>query len=165
LKKSYTENQEDIFRLEARLSKIVDGELRDELSLHRNFEKLNDEKITPYFMSLAKEPCTDALLSDIRNGNSRDFIDSSERESYVTNYFKDLNKNRDNNNIRNDSFLEFLGDVAEHPDVLNSKLTENKKSDLERPLSLVELDTSAKKGKLNTAPGIDGMISKFIVHF
>jgi hypothetical protein len=37
LKKSYTQNQEEIFRLEARLSNVVDSELREELSLHRNF--------------------------------------------------------------------------------------------------------------------------------
>jgi hypothetical protein len=61
LKKSYTDNQEDIFRLEARLSRVVDSDLREELSLHRNFEKLNDEKISPCFMSLAKQPCTDML--------------------------------------------------------------------------------------------------------
>jgi hypothetical protein len=73
LKKNYSGNQEEIFRLEARLSNVVDSELRDELSLHRNFEKLNDEKITPYFMSLARQPNSDALLSDIRNKNGVDF--------------------------------------------------------------------------------------------
>jgi exonuclease III len=165
LKQNYIGNQGDIFRLEARLSRIVDSELGEEINLNRNFEKLNDEKITPYFMSLAKQSGTDALLSDIRNDNGTDFIDSNERENYITDYYKDLYRVRENNNIGNDSILEFLGEVAVHPDVLCLKLTENEKSDLERPLSLVELDSSAKKGKLNTAPGIDGMTNKFILHF
>jgi hypothetical protein len=165
LKRNYSANQEDIFRLEARLSNLVDGELREELNQHRNFEKLNDEKITPYFMSLAKQSCADALLSDIRNDNGTDFISSAERENYITNYYRDLYQNKDNENVQNDGIINFLGDVATHPDVINSKLTENEKLDLERPLSLAELDTSAKKGKPNTAPGIDGMTNKFILHF
>ncbi len=165
LKRNYLANQEDIIRLEARLSNVVDSELREELSLHRNFEKLNDEIITPYFMSLAKQSCADALLSDIRNENGTDFISSTERENYITNYYRELYQNKDNVNIQNDGITNFLGDVATYPDVINSKLTENEKLDLERPLSLAELDTSAKKGKPNTAPGIDGMTNKFILHF
>jgi hypothetical protein len=146
LKHNYIANQGDIFRLESRLSRIIDGELREEISAHRNFEKLNDEKVTPYFMSLAKQSYTEALLSDIRNVNGTDFNDSNERESYITNYYRELNKLKDNNHIGDGSILEFLGPVADHPDVLSSKLNENEKADLERPLSLVELDTSAKKG-------------------
>jgi hypothetical protein len=133
--------------------------------MNRNFERLNDEKITPYFMSLAKQSCTDALLSDIRNNNGGDFIDCSEREKYIVEYYKDLYKAKVNDNIGVNSINDFLGDVATHPDVISSKLTENEKLDLERPLSLAELDSSAKKGKLNTAPGIDGMTNKFILNF
>jgi hypothetical protein len=143
LKQNYVGNQGDIFRLEARLSRIVDSELREEISLNRNFERLNDEK------------------SDIRNDNGVDFIDCSDRENYIANYYKDLYKETVNNNIGDNSIYEFLGDVATHPDVLSSKLTDNERLDLERPLSLAELDSSAKKGKLNTAPGIDGMTNKF----
>jgi hypothetical protein len=55
LKQQYVENQDEIFALEGRLSMIVESELREEVSLIRNFEKLNDEKITPYFMALAKQ--------------------------------------------------------------------------------------------------------------
>ncbi len=165
LKQNYVGNQGDIFRLEARLSRIVDSELRDEISMNRNFERLNDEKITPYFMSLAKQLSTDALLSDIRNDNGVDFIDCSERENYLVDYYKDLYKVKVNNNIGDNSINDFLGEVATHPDVLSSKLTDNERTDLERPLSLAELDSSAKKGKLNTAPGIDGMTNKSILNY
>jgi hypothetical protein len=144
---------------------LVDSELRDELSLHRNFEKLNDEKITPYFMSLARQPNSDALLSDIRNENGVDFISSNDREGYITDYYRNLYKKKDSDNVDEDAVVNFLGDVAEHPDVVNSKLTENERLDLKRPLSLAELDNSAKRGKPNSAPGIDGMTNKFIMHF
>jgi hypothetical protein len=116
-------------------------------------------------MSIAKQSYTETLLSDIRNINGTDFNYCNERENYITNYFPDLYKHRDNNNIGEGSILEFFGEVVDQPDVLSFKLSENEKADLERPLSLAELDTSAKKGKLNTAPGIDGMTNKFILHF
>jgi predicted RNase H-like nuclease (RuvC/YqgF family) len=66
LKERYIENQNEISELEGRLSKIMENDLKTELKNVRNFEKLNDKKITPYFMALAKQPNTSALLSDIR---------------------------------------------------------------------------------------------------
>jgi hypothetical protein len=83
LKQNFVPNQDEIFALEGRLSNIVDTELREELSLLKNFERLNDEKITPYFMALAKQLASDALLSDIRNTDGTEFIDCSERERYI----------------------------------------------------------------------------------
>ncbi len=49
-------------------------------SCDKELLKLNNEKITPYFMSLAKHPFADAFLSDIRNNNVRYLIDCRERE-------------------------------------------------------------------------------------
>jgi hypothetical protein len=56
LKQRYEENSDRIFELEQRLSTLVELELKDELALVKNFERLNDEKITPYFLKLAKTP-------------------------------------------------------------------------------------------------------------
>jgi hypothetical protein len=63
--------------------------------LVKNFERLNDEKITPYFMSLAKQPSSDALLSDIRHEDNRDFGNATEREQYISSYYKELYKKKD----------------------------------------------------------------------
>jgi hypothetical protein len=90
---------------------------------------LNDEKITPYFMSLAKQNTTDALLSDIRNDNGNDFISCSERERYITDYYSELYRNKDNPTATNMTIDEFLGDVALHPDVVSSRLTDGEKAD------------------------------------
>jgi hypothetical protein len=78
-------------------------------------KKLNDEKITPYFMALAKQSNTVALLSDIRRDDNVDFIDNTEREGYITEYYREVYKKRDHrapigeNNVEIDNFL---GDVA-----------------------------------------------------
>ncbi len=50
-------------------------------------------------------------------------------------------------------------------EVLNSKLSNDEKESLERPLSIDELDASINKAKLNLAPGIDGISNRFIKEF
>jgi hypothetical protein len=60
---------------------------------------------------------------------------------------------------------DFLGDVALHPDVVSSRLTDGEKADLDRPLTIQELDNSIKKAKKNSAPGIDGISNRFISRF
>jgi hypothetical protein len=145
LKVEYVANQDEIFALEGRLSRIVDSELRDELALVRNFEKLNDEKITPYFMALAKQATPGAVLSDIRDVDGRDFIDCTGWERYITEYYSNLYKRKDNITVASTTIEDFLGEVSHHPDVAGSKLTDVEKADLDRPLTIQELDKSIKK--------------------
>ena len=47
LKDNFLENCEEIFGLERRLNEINDARLRSKLESNRNFEILNNEKITP----------------------------------------------------------------------------------------------------------------------
>ena len=49
LKENFNNNVHDILILERRLSSIIETELRTELNKIKNFERLNNEKITPYF--------------------------------------------------------------------------------------------------------------------
>jgi hypothetical protein len=151
LKLQYVENQDEIFALEGRLSRIVETELREEVTLIRNFERLSDEKITPYFMALAKQTTTDAVLSDIRNDNGTKFIDCTERERYITNYYSELYSNKENRMADALTINEFLGEVSHYPDVVSSKLTDAERTDLDRPLSIQELDKSIKKAKKYSA--------------
>ncbi|MFN9943424.1 MAG: hypothetical protein ACK56I_28520 [bacterium] len=60
------------------------------------------------------------------------------------------------------SIEEFLGDAALEEEVLNAKLNDEEKTQLERPLSIDELDASMNKAKLNSAPGTDGISNRFI---
>jgi hypothetical protein len=76
-----------------------------------------------------------------------------------------LYKKPRNENLANISIEEFLGDVATHPEVILSKLTEEEKQNLDRPLTIAELDFSISKAKINSAPGIDGISNRFIRDF
>jgi len=58
----------------------------------------------------------------------------------------------------------FLGECADNPEVVNSKISDVEKHILDRPLEIEELDRSVKNAKLNSAPGSDGISNRFIAH-
>jgi hypothetical protein len=190
-KQEYDQNKNLIFDLELQLSTIVELELKDELSTIKNFERLNDEKITPYFLKLAKKPENNDSLAQITDENIRPFPSNEERVECIYKFYKDLysyplepNRNpaadlnpdpdraplgapvpdpgRENQEL---TIENFLGDVAHEEEVINSKISDEEKLLLEAPLTLAELDKSMKKAKLNSSPGIDGISNQFIREF
>ena len=171
LKENYTVNSDEIFRLENRLSTITDIELKEELASEKGFERLNEEKITPYFLKLAKTPAGSESLTEIKNDDGTEFDNNEDRENHVLNFYRNLYKKPDGqivlqqNNENNCKISEFLGEVSELDSVKNSKLTEAEKEYLERPLTLIELDKAMGDAKLNSAPGIDGISNRFIKEF
>ena len=63
-------------------------------------------------------------------------------------------------------FLVFLGpEIASHPLVTSSKLTQGEKTVLDQPLALEEIEKALKQINLKSAPGIDGYSYKFIKQF
>jgi hypothetical protein len=64
LKRDFQRNTAEILRTERDLNKVVDDEMRDEVLRLRNFEHLSNEKIPPYFLSLAKK--TSSLRNTFR---------------------------------------------------------------------------------------------------
>ncbi len=67
------------------------------------------------------------------------------------------------NNGPDISIEGFLGECSNEPDVINSKISDEEKNNLDRPLSIVELDRAIKNAKKNTAPGADGISDRFIL--
>jgi hypothetical protein len=63
------------------------------------------------------------------------------------------------------SINQFLGDVADNPEVLASKLSNDEREELERNISIDEFDKAMDKAKLNTSPGIDSISNRFIKTF
>jgi hypothetical protein len=55
LKSNFNNNIGKILQVERVLNRVVDDEMREEVLKMRKFEQLNNEKITPYFLSLAKK--------------------------------------------------------------------------------------------------------------
>ncbi len=64
LKTNYIANESKIIPLEKKLDEIVDNKLRNQLEATSNFEILQNEKITPFFLNLAKGSKAEASLSD-----------------------------------------------------------------------------------------------------
>jgi len=107
----------------------------------------------PYFLNLAKNPQKNESIDMICDDNGLVFDEPEMRNNHIHSYYRDLYKkpNRIPDPTTVDmasSIIEkFLGDTANHPEVLKSKLNENEKNFLDRPLGIDELDFSVKKVK------------------
>ena len=79
---------------------------------------------------------------DIRDEDDRVFKTDAERRTHITNFYCDLYKVQPPipDQIQSKSIEEFLGDVANHPEVVASKISDEEKLILDRPLSIAELD-------------------------
>jgi hypothetical protein len=92
LKNFFLGNTADILRTERELNQIVSDDMREEVLRMRNFEQLNNEKITPHFLSLAKKPHSSDSLVDICKENGEPFEDPNERDTYIRNYYAETYK-------------------------------------------------------------------------
>jgi Reverse transcriptase (RNA-dependent DNA polymerase) len=130
---------------------------------------LQNERPSPLFLQLTKSS-VDKKLSCIRKEDGSNFGSDAERNEYKVKYFEgiyDKEKNKQGRNLNNyeNCIQDFLGaDIVNHPVVQNSILSEIESQDLERPISLEELDKSLHDCNLKSAPGTDGFSNKLIKH-
>ncbi len=164
LRTNFNANSGEIFRTERELNNLVELDLREEIIKMKNFEKLNNEKITPYFLSLAKRPHNSESLSDINRNDGTPFDDIKQRSDYIVNYYASTYR-KQVTDLRNNAIAEFLGDTAEVPAVIGSKLNNVEREELEQAITLAEFDKAVEVAKNNTAPGIDSISNRFIKKF
>ncbi len=164
LKLDFNANAGEILRTERELDRIIELELREEVVKMQKFERLNNEKITPYFLSLAKQPNVTCKLSDITKEDGTPFESCAEQNEYIRGYYADTYKRVENGN-NNISIESFLGEVANEEVVISSKLNEAERNELETDLRLEEFDAAVEQAKLNTSPGIDSISNWFIKRF
>ena len=86
-------------------------------------------------------------MGDITEEDGRTFAGSDERDEYIRKTFADLYKKPDENILGPDCITEFLEDVAENETVLNAKLDNTEKENLDRNLTIEELDQSIIRQK------------------
>jgi hypothetical protein len=155
LKSDFAANSEEIFSIERKLDAIQDWKLRSKLEQTRNFELINNEKMTPNFLNLSKGPKSEACLTDLRDDLGRDFNSDEE----MKNYYSNLYKSPDADIKFNDNCIEdFLGeDICNSRLVQDSKVPPDLRQELESNLSLHELDVSANQGN-KSACGMDGTV-------
>jgi hypothetical protein len=151
-----------IHQIERELSLMAEEKVRQKIESLKIFENLNSEKPTPLFLSLTKNRSS-GILDSIKQDDGTDFPDQESRRKYIYNEYEKIYKKVDIA-LGENCISEFLGpEISNHELVLGSKLTEAEKNSLDVPLSIAELDISAKKGKLRSAPGADGFSNTFIL--
>jgi hypothetical protein len=116
-------------------------------------------------MKLAKVHNAAPDISKIR-GTNGEILNETELGKHVTDTYSDLYSiPRDSRDTVQEDLTNFLGPVKDSEPVTNAKLNEREKEDLDRPLSINELDTAIKQCNKKSAPGTDGISNKFICHF
>jgi hypothetical protein len=158
-------NIEEMDLLEQKIEAINDQILRDKLECSNLFDVLNNEKMTPTFLKLAKIKNDAGSLSEIRDDNGQPFYDNKARESYILGHFQKIY-----GTVHPDISLEdintFLGPViSNHEIVLGKKLPNELMQSFESDLSLAELDAAIKSAKSNSAGGSDGLNNKVLSKF
>jgi hypothetical protein len=156
LKRTDPAGSDRILEAEAVLNKQLDIEMRTEIENLSSFEYLNDEKITPYFVSLAKCNTATATTDSIFDADGSPFPSPELRNQYVRNFYADLYKIPAGQEPAPENCIEdFLG-----PEICNSSIVR----ELEGEISIEELDISAMQGNRSEA-GMDGLSNCFIKKF
>jgi hypothetical protein len=90
LKANYTVNESEIDSLEKKLDSIIDNNLRNRLEATNNFEILQNEKITPFFLKLAKGNKAEASLSDLLDDDGNPFRTDAELKAHIRNFYQKI---------------------------------------------------------------------------
>jgi hypothetical protein len=145
LKTNYLINSVRIQEQEAKLCSLIDHEMRMELDKYRHYDILNMEKISPWFLTLAKIKSNKGSLDDIKNDTGTDFLRQSDRYNYIKNFYAGIYRDDRSRDLQPDAIESFLGeDICNEPVVINSKLTPDETLNFDIPLSINELDLAEK---------------------
>jgi exonuclease III len=167
LKKDYSGNAEAIKNLENKITIINEENLKIELEKYAVFEYLNNEKISPKFLSLARGNKNEANLTQICDAEGNKFPDPDSRKKYINDYFAGIYRSVPGKvNAYEGCIEEFLGEeILANDAIRNSKLSIDQKNWCDRDFSLFELDNAVASLKNSSAGGPDGMSVKFIKRF
>jgi hypothetical protein len=166
LKKSYTDIDE-ITRLEQKLCNINEVEISYLMQKNKTFENINNERITPYFLKVIKGSKDLSSMNVIKDSNGNAFLTDLDRKEYIRNHFVKIYAKDPNEPESLENCIEnFLGpDLLNHRVVRDSKLNEEEKTQLDQPLTLEELTSSLNGANSSSAPGIDGINTRFIKQY
>jgi len=155
-----------ISELEDSLSTHIQNKLVDLVKLHKRYEIIHSERITPIFMQLVNCTKNDESLNIITTDNGEEFANPTDRENFIRNSYREIFEIPEDIRANETDISVFLGpNILNNPTVVNSKLSEEEKLGLEGPLTIGELDKSVRKSKPKSAPGADGISNSFIKKF
>ena len=161
LKKDFRINVNQILEMEHELAAVIEKDLKRELAQMKTFDRLNNEKVTPHFMTLTKNNKNESSLLDIHKDDGSPFDSTTEQHTYITEFYKNLYK-KQQDSVDPQTIGDFLGHITTHEVVRNAKLNDREKNALDNPLTLIELDQSINDANMNSALGINGISNKFI---
>jgi hypothetical protein len=125
LKKDYLTNMQQINELERDLNVLLDLDMRSDLERYRHFDILNLEKMSPRFLSIAKQTKKTDSLDSIQKPDGTEFVSAEARESHIRDYFQEIYRDKSGeHNLPVNCIEEFLGpEICANPIVTDSKLT------------------------------------------
>jgi Reverse transcriptase (RNA-dependent DNA polymerase) len=166
LKKVYTDNVNEIWALERDLNNLNDFEMEEQLKYFSVYDNLNNEKITPAFLSLARLQTNKSSLDVIKDNEGNPFDNDEARNDFILDFYRNLYKLPAGSGDPRPSIEAFLGeDICNNKIVRDSVLTEDERVLMDRDLSLAELDEAVKNIKIRSAAGPDGISNAFIKKF
>ncbi len=164
LKKNFVINFDEISRLELDLRNMNEIERNSELEKNPNFDTLHTERITPFFIKMAKGSMQERSQRKIRDSTGREFANEADQKEFIVNHFAESFRKDPNepDNLENciENFLVPV--VLNHPLVRSLKLNVEECQNLESDISIEELDQALEGANKNSAAGLDGLSTKFI---
>jgi hypothetical protein len=127
------QNFNEISELEVKLRDLWDIKTKSILEKNSNFD---GERITPFFLKMAKGSHSVASMNEICDYNGEPFENTADQKNFIRTYFANSFKKP----ITEPESLDFLGnDICAHPLVQNLKLSEEEKNSLELPFTEEDL--------------------------
>ncbi len=160
-------NLDEISNLERELTNINESELSFICEKNMIFENINSERITPYFLKVLKGNKTLSSLTSIKDERGNNFTNDKEQKDYIVQHYEKIYKKDLDEPESLEGYIEnFLGpEILQNQVVQDSKLSVEEKDILETPLTMEELNKALDGANGNSAPGIDGINTKFIKKF
>ncbi len=167
LKNEHFVNFDRISELELQLRQINETKINSELEKNPNFALLNSERITPFFLKMAKGSVQESSLDVVCDEDGRPFNSTHEQREFIYNHFASSFKKNPLEPESLDGCIEnFLGeDILNHPIVTNLKLSENERLRLDSPITELELEAALEGANSKSAAGIDGINTAFIKRY
>ncbi|MCP4054617.1 MAG: reverse transcriptase family protein, partial [Mesoflavibacter sp.] len=126
------------------------------------FHILNAEKASKAYSSLLKNSKKGDSISQIKNDLGESFASEHERNVFLSNHFE---KKFGTPFLSNKSLVDFLGNNINHPKILEHKLNNIDRDNLEADISINELKESLNSANLNSSVGPDGIPFRMLVKF
>ncbi len=167
LKVNAIQNHSLISEYELKLREMNEIKINAMLESNPNFNQLNSERITPFFLKMAKGSQLTGSMWDIRDTDGAIFESTLRQKIFIREYFaKSYKKPLHEPENLNGCIENFLGpEILNHPLTQNLKLNEAERTRLDQDLTGEELDQSLEGANLSSAAGIDGLSTKFIKRY